>query len=83
MKIIEAAGLIRDLLETIEQTQVKIYKYSGRKGITRISIDSELGLNHGLIPGTTAILCTSVGFVELYCERRLDIEFERHRWRTP
>ena len=76
MRIIEARGPMLDLVETINKAVAKIYLYSGRRGITRVSFDSEWGLNNGLTPGTSAILWTSVGPVELYCERRLDLEYK-------
>lgn len=86
MRIIEAAGLMKDLVESIEEAAAKIYQYTGERGLTRISFDSEFGLNHGLIPGTSAILWTSCGPVELYCERRLDLEYEQSKqppWELP
>jgi hypothetical protein len=79
VKILEANGFMPDVIEAIEKLQAKIYRYSGRRGITRISVDSDFGLNHGLVPGTTAILWTSCGPVELFCERRLDLEYDTCR----
>lgn len=77
MKIVEAKPPLADLADAIGKAQAQIYRYSGRRGITRVSITSELGLAQGLVPGTCAILWTSCGPVEIYCERRLDFEYER------
>ncbi len=83
MRLLEADPLMIEIINAIDKAQRQIYRYSGKRGITRISVDSEFGLNRGLIPGTTAILWTSCGPVEIYCERRLDIEYTRDFGVTP
>ena len=69
--------LLEILAEAIGAAQAKIYRYSGRRGITRVSVDSEIGLNQGIAPGTCVTMYTACGPVEIYCERRPDIEWQR------
>lgn len=67
-----------DVLDALEKMAATVYRYTGKRGITRLSLDSEFGLMNGLIPGTSATVWTSCGPVEVYCERRLDLEYKEH-----
>lgn len=65
------------IIEHLSKMQAELYRRNGRKVVTRISIDSEVAAGAGLAPGCCALLHTSSGSIELYAERRLDVEWQR------
>lgn len=65
------------ILEHLSEMQAELYKRNGRKVVTRISIDADVAACMGIAPGTCAVVYTSTGPVEVYAERRPDIEWHR------
>jgi hypothetical protein len=66
------------IVEHLSKMCSELYRTTGRKVVTRICVDSEVGLCMGIIPGTVATVHTAAGPVEVYCERELAYE-----WRHP
>lgn len=58
----------RSMIERIDALTSDIYRLTGRLGITRISVTSDLGLQLGIPPGTTAYISVSCGQIAIYCE---------------
>lgn len=64
------------IIEHLSKMQAELYRRNGRKAVTRICVDSEVAISMGIPPGTCASVYTSSGPVEVYAERRLDIEWQ-------
>lgn len=68
---------LETIVEHLSKMQAELYRFNARKVVTRICIDSEVAAGMGIAPGTCMLVHTSTGFVELYAERRPDIEWQR------
>lgn len=57
------------IIEHLNEMACAIVNYTGRHGITRLSLTTEVGLMLGIAPGTSIDIATAAGRVEVYCER--------------
>jgi hypothetical protein len=59
----------RSIIEHLNKMAMAIENYTGLRGITRLSLETEVGLMLGIAPGTSVDVATAAGSVEVYCER--------------
>lgn len=59
----------RSIVEHLSELACAIANHTGRHGVTRLSLTTEVGLILGIAPGASLDIATAAGSVEVYCER--------------
>ncbi len=68
-RLVGVLGPLSRIIDEVNALALKVLEQTARsRGVTRISLASDVGLSFGIPPGTSVDLHTAGGTVEIYCE---------------